>query len=304
MRQILFIPFINNQDPKVKTVQIIKTVMARDKYRRSLSPSPDRRDKRRRSRSRSRDRDRERRRKRSRSRDRRRSRSRSRDRKERKREKDSRSRDTESRGKSQESDPDDDSRKQLDKDKEQAKLELEMQKRRERIEKWRAEKKKKESEQTVEKEEVKPTTKKWSLEDEDCDDENGVNGGEGELEDDEIDPLDAYMSEVSKEVRKIKGGMNMKNAKVFKKPGAVVKDDTNNGDAPKKKGLVIMTGVAKKKPEVTSKKPEVMEQNQDALEYSSEEEVDIDELKDNLKEKGKKDLVKIDHARIEYKDFR
>ena len=72
----------------------------------------------------------------------------------------------------------------------------------------------------------------------------------------------------------------------------------------KKKGLVIMTGVAKKKPEVSSKKPEVMEQNQDALEYSSEEEVDIDDLKDKLKEKGKKDLVKIDHSGVDYNDFR
>ena len=65
-----------------------------------------------------------------------------------------------------------------------------------------------------------------------------------------------------------------------------------------------MTGVAKKKPEVRTKKPEVMEQNQDALEYSSEEEVDIDDLKDKLKEKGKKDLVKIDHTGITYEEFR
>ena len=65
-----------------------------------------------------------------------------------------------------------------------------------------------------------------------------------------------------------------------------------------------MTGVAKKKPEVRTKKPEVMEQNQDALEYSSEEEHDIDDLKDKLKEKGKKDLVKIDHTGIDYEDFR
>ena len=65
-----------------------------------------------------------------------------------------------------------------------------------------------------------------------------------------------------------------------------------------------MTGVAKKKPEVRTKKPDVMEQNQDALEYSSEDEVDIDDLKDKLKEKGKKDLVKIDHTTINYEDFR
>ena len=214
--------------------------------------------------------------------------------------------------------------KQHDKDKEQAKLELEMKKRRERIEQWRAEKKKKEMEANTEKEEpkVKPEAKKWSLEEEESDeDENGVNGNEGGDEADELDPLDAYMTEVSKEVRKIKGGMNMKNSKIFKKPGAqAVKDEgkkahfdknhissfnLGNGEASaKKKGLVIMTGVAKKKPEVKSVKPEVMEQNQDGLEYSGEEDVDVDELKDKLKEKGKKELVKIDHASIQYESFR
>ena len=114
--------------------------------------------------------------------------------------------------------------KQLDKDKEQAKLELEMQKRRERIEKWRAEKRKKEMDSVTPAEDTKekPEVKKWSLEEDESDeDENGTNGNEGADEDDEVDPLDAYMSEVSKEVRKIKGGMNMKNSKVFKKPGAV-----------------------------------------------------------------------------------
>merc|ERR1711936_1085868 len=93
--------------------------------------------------------------------------------------------------------------------------------------------------------------------------------------DGELDPLDAYMSEVSKEVRKIKGGLNTKNSKygvVSKSKSDATKVDSNNSEVPKKKGLVIMTGVAKKKPESKTKKPEVMEQNQDALEYSSEEE--------------------------------
>ena len=98
-----------------------------------------------------------------------------------------------------------------------------MQKRRERIEKWRAEKKKKEMDalsKETEKEETKskPEVKKWSLEEEESDDDDtGVNGNEGVTEEDEVDPLDAYMSEVSKEVRKIKGGMNLKNAKVVNK---------------------------------------------------------------------------------------
>ena len=98
-----------------------------------------------------------------------------------------------------------------------------MKKRRERIEQWRAEKKKKEMEANAEKEEPKVNSeaKKWSLEEEESDEEeNGVNGNANADEEDEVDPLDAYMSEVSKEVRKIKGGLNLKNSKVFKKPGA------------------------------------------------------------------------------------
>merc|ERR1719193_1233621 len=248
---------------------------------------------------------------RSRSRDRRRSRSRSRDRKERKRDRESRAKDSDSRGNSQDPDTENENKK-LDKDKEQARLEMEMMRRRERIEKWRAEKKKKETE-TLGKEneeEVKPKeVKKWSLEEDDEDeddvDANGVNGDDG---DGELDPLDAYMSEVSKEVRKIKGGLNTKNSKygiVSKSKSDASKIDTNNSEVPKKKGLVIMTGVAKKKPESKTKKPEVMEQNQDALEYSSEEEKEgLDDLNGKLKEKGKKDLVKIDHSGVEYLPFR
>jgi len=288
--------------------------MGKDKRRRSSSLSPDRvREKKKRSRSRDRDyRKKDKKRSRSRSRDRRRSRSRSKERKEsRKRDRDSRAKDSDSRGNSQDPDTDYDNKK-LDKDREQARLEMEMMKRRERIEKWRAEKKKKEMD-TLGKEnedEVKPKeVKKWSLEEDDEDeddvDANGVNGDEG---DGEIDPLDAYMTEVSKEVRKIKGGLNMKNSRlgmVSKPKSDPSKSETNNGEAPKKKGLVIMTGVAKKKPESKTKKPEVMEQNQDALEYSSEEEKEgLDDLNGKLKEKGKKDLVKIDHSGVQYLPFR
>jgi len=287
--------------------------MGKDKRRRSSSVSPDRnRDRKRRSRSRDRDRDRERdrdyrkkerKRSRSRSRERRRSRSRSRDRKDRRREKD------DSRGNSQEAEVENDrsgDQKKLDKDKEQARLELEMVKRRERIEKWRAEKKKKEMESAGKEneEEVKPkTVKKWSLEEDESDDEDEENGENNVDEDGEIDPLDAYMSEVSKEVRKIKGGLNMKNSKI----GLVgtKNKEVDKADTAKKKGLVIMTGVAKKKVDIKTKKPEVMEQNQDALEYSSEEEKEgLDDLNGKLKEKGKKDLVKIDHAGVYYQPFR
>eukprot|EP00092_Neocalanus_flemingeri_P036773 GFUD01040034.1.p1 GENE.GFUD01040034.1~~GFUD01040034.1.p1 ORF type:complete len:983 (+),score=375.88 GFUD01040034.1:216-3164(+) len=276
--------------------------MGKDKRRRSSSLSPDRiREKKRRSRSRERE-------------YRRKEKKRSRSRKDRKRDRDSRTNDSHSRGNSQDPDTEGErggENKKLDKDKEQARLELEMVRRRERIEKWRAEKKKKELETLLGKEdeeEIKAKeVKKWSLEEDESDedevDANGVNGEEG---DGEVDPLDAYMSEVSREVRKIKGGLNLKNSKLGSvKSKGDVKSESNNGDAPKKKGLVIMTGVAKKKPDTKTKKPEVMEQNQDALEYSSEEEKEgLDEINGKLKEKGKKDLVKIDHSGVEYLPFR
>ena len=270
-----------------------------------MSRSPGRGgDKRRRSRSRG---ERERRsKKRSRSRDRRRSRSR--ERRERKKEekgRDSRGRESRSQDSGEEGRTDTEPKK-LDKDREQARLELEMQRRRERIEKWRAEKKKKtdgadtaeqDDEETKEK-----TVKKWSLEEEESDEEEGgeINGGEAGEDDGEVDPLDAYMTEVSKEVRKIKGGINMKNMKGLK---GVKKNGAETSG--KKKALVIMTGVAKKPTELKSKKPDVMEQNQDAMEWSSDDEdPSLDKLNEGIKEKGKKDLVKIDHGNIEYHDFR
>ena len=54
---------------------------------------------------------------------------------------------------------------------------------------------------------------------------------------------------------------------------------------------------------------QVMEQNQDALEYSSEDESkkkgeSLSEALGKLKEKGKKDLSKVDHTEIKYPDFR
>jgi hypothetical protein len=87
--------------------------------------------------------------------------------------------------------------------------------------------------------------------------------------DDELDPLDAYMTEVSKEVRKIKGA-SFRAAKgivtaatATKAVKGVEEKEVKNGgvngggEGGEKKGLVIMMGVAKKKPELNIKKPEV-----------------------------------------------
>lgn len=104
-----------------------------------------------------------------------------------------------------------------------------------------------------------------------------------EEEDDDIDPLDAYMLEVHKEVRKV---------------NKITKPTSSTGS-----GVMVMTGVAKKNKEVN--KGEMMEQNQDGLEYSSEEEIeDIKDTAANLANKHKKELAKIDHSGMNYMPFR
>lgn len=178
----------------------------------------------------------------------------------------------------------------IDKEEEQRRLELEMTKRRERIERWRAERKRKELE-VNKKDKVNvlanitlPSAKKWSLED-DSEDEAEEATNQGAAEEEEIDPLDAFMQEVNEEVRKVN-----KISQPMKKTGS---------------GVVIMTGVAKKSETSTKKKGELIEQNQDGLEYSSEEEVeDIKDTAANLVNKHKKELAKIDHSGVNYAPFR
>jgi ATP-dependent RNA helicase DDX46/PRP5 len=308
--------------------------MAKDRHRRrSPSSSPDRR---RRRRSRSRDRDRrdhrEHHRRRSRSRDRR---------KEHKRRRTSRERDdgagapakvsrheetgVGSRGASVAHD--EDSKfdvATLDKEKEAQRLEEEMRKRRERIEKWREEKKKKELlelkasvksdleadrkvvPQAIQAAQAAAAGAKWSLDD-DADDDEGDTGKKQTVDEEEEDPLDAYMASVHKEVKRIKGGVKSAKVSAASSPAGGDANGTAveaTGGDKKKKAIVIMTGVAKKKEEKVNK-GELMEQNQDGLEYSSEDEEKDDGLEDamnKLANKGKKEIV-IDHNKIVYQDF-
>ncbi|XP_013115615.1 probable ATP-dependent RNA helicase DDX46 isoform X1 [Stomoxys calcitrans] len=106
---------------------------------------------------------------------------------------------------------------------------------------------------------------------------------EAAKDDDEIDPLDAYMQEVAKEVRQINH--------IITQPK-------------KQQGVVILTG-AKKKTTVNKDKGELIEQNMDSLEYSSEEELeDIKDTAASLANKHRKELAKIDHSGVEYAPFR
>ncbi|XP_032456824.1 probable ATP-dependent RNA helicase DDX46 isoform X2 [Nasonia vitripennis] len=192
-----------------------------------------------------------------------------------------------------------------------------MQKRRERIERWRAERKKKEIEAT--KKDGKsmlanlqlPTAKKWSLEDdsdeempivvnketkeeeeEEAKEENVEEKVETKKEDEEeIDPLDAFMAEVHQEVRKVN--------KVDNKP---LKTGTNCTGTGQTGGVMIVTGVAKKK--VQKHKGELIEQNQDGLEYSSEEEGEnLHETAAGIANKQKRELAKVDHNATDYIPF-
>lgn len=207
----------------------------------------------------------------------------------------------------------------VDKEEEQKRLEQEMTKRRDRIERWRAERKRKELESKKVTIAPIPTVKKWSLENESDDDDDVkevpiketppnetvvINPApevskvtiksskepepptemQVDEDDDEIDPLDAYMLEVHKEVRKVN--------KITK--------PTNSAAG----GVMVMSGVAKKNKEDVNK-GEMMEQNQDGLEYSSEEEIeDIKDTAANLANKHKKELAKIDHSGVNYLPFR
>ncbi|CAK6957311.1 probable ATP-dependent RNA helicase DDX46 [Scomber scombrus] len=214
-----------------------------------------------------------------------------------------------------------------DQDFDQNKLEEEMRKRKERVEKWREEQRKKAIENIgeikKELEEMKQG-KKWSLEDDDDDDEEGSapmeadddEDGEGkgekkedikeekseegekeeetpmeqQAEEDDVDPLDAYMEEVKQEVKKF----NM---------GAMKGNDKKGGAMTVTKVVTVVK--TKKGPHTHKKKGELMENDQDAMEYSSEEEeVDLQTALTGFQTKQRKVLEPVDHGKIQYEQFR
>ncbi|XP_053573185.1 probable ATP-dependent RNA helicase DDX46 [Bombina bombina] len=176
----------------------------------------------------------------------------------------------------------------------QNKLEEEMRKRKERVEKWREEQRKRVVEIGELKKEIEEMRqgKKWSLEDDDDDDEEPAEGEKEEeiVEDEELDPLDAYMEEVKEEVKKfnmgsVKGGSE-------KKSGQNVT-----------KVVTVMT--TKKDTAEATTKGELMVNDQDAMEYSSEEEeVDLQTALTGFQTKQRKLLDPVDHGKIEYESYR
>ena len=169
-------------------------------------------------------------------------------------------------------------------------IEDEMRKRKERVEAWRLARQQKNNDSKEDEQKVEG--KKWSLEDDDDDeiDDAQMNSNENKdaKEDEEVDPLDAYMKEVQKEVKKF----------------------SSFGQTAKAKGktTTIVTTVVRKAEASAAEKPEVIEQNQDLMEYSSEEEEKEDILEGAafaaMKQKKKKELLAADHSKIYYRPFR
>lgn len=220
----------------------------------------------------------------------------------------------------------------------QAKLEEEMRKRRERMEAWRAARKKeaegdggdKEGEEEEEGEgesEEADEQKGWTLEDDDDDDDdddNGDNGGgdemdtsapvdgegskkierpaekvkEVEKEEENVDPLDAFMKGVDEEVKKIKEEDRKKTG------NSTATVTVPSGDT--QVISVTRTTQPNDAGQDSEQKGELLHNDQDLMEYSDEE---VDEGFSNVlarlvKKHKKKDVPKVDHAKVEYESFR
>ena len=111
---------------------------------------------------------------------------------------------------------------------------------------------------------------------------------EEEENEEDLDPLDAYMKTIDKQVGKV----------TAKKPKKSIQRNVAE--------TVMVVKTVVKKAEDVKVKPEVIEQNQDALEYSSEEEEALDVTAGDFSEvrKKKKELTVADHTKIYYPPFR
>ncbi|XP_046847023.1 LOW QUALITY PROTEIN: probable ATP-dependent RNA helicase DDX46 [Xenia sp. Carnegie-2017] len=194
-----------------------------------------------------------------------------------------------------------------DKDYGQKNLEEEMKKRKERIENWRKQRKAEtEEKEATSNKESELNRKGWTLEDDEEDDaepedvnqENGATGNDNAeaMQEEEIDPLDAFMVEVDQQVSKQKqdddkrrGLLSLRKAKQLLLPLLL------------KNRMFLRQRIKRKS------RGELMANDQDAMEYSSEEEKE-DILADpnniGYKTKPKKELAAVDHTKVYYQPFR
>ncbi|CAH8661882.1 unnamed protein product [Schistosoma haematobium] len=195
----------------------------------------------------------------------------------------------------------------MDKDIEQRRLDLEMQKRRERVERWRRERRLKQdilaAQQRLAESTRGTTINKWNLEDdEDEEDANKKNVQmEKSTEDDDVDPLDAYMQELNNQVS-AGPETTKKDTKITKQSEISLKTSKDTDHASSDPSVKPKQQLVIKRKRIIGR-GELMESNIDELEYSSEEEDTT--IEDALAQLQKKDkLQPIDHSKIEYFPFR
>ncbi|CAH8674216.1 unnamed protein product [Schistosoma rodhaini] len=195
----------------------------------------------------------------------------------------------------------------MDKDIEQRRLDLEMQKRRERVERWRRERRLKQdilaAQQRLAESTRGTTINKWNLEDdEDEEDANKKNiQMEKPTEDDDVDPLDAYMQELDNQVS-AGPETTKKDTKITKQSEMSLKTSKDTDHASSDPSVKPKQQLVIKRKRIIGR-GELMESNIDELEYSSEEEDTT--IEDALAQLQKKDkLQPIDHSKIEYFPFR
>ncbi|CAH8647621.1 unnamed protein product [Schistosoma margrebowiei] len=195
----------------------------------------------------------------------------------------------------------------MDKDIEQRRLDLEMQKRRERVERWRRERRLKQdilaAQQRLAESTRGTTINKWNLEDDDDEEDANKKNVQTEksTEDDDVDPLDAYMQELNNQVS-AGPETTKKDTKITKQSEISLKTSKDTDHASSDPSVKPKQQLVIKRKRIIGR-GELMESNIDELEYSSEEEDTT--IEDALAQLQKKDkLQPIDHSKIEYFPFR
>ncbi len=133
-----------------------------------------------------------------------------------------------------------------------------------------------------------------------------------EVEEDDEDPLDAYMKEI---YRKKRSSVQIKMPKKIRTAETSIKMETDEEPvaASGRNKVLVMTGVAKT--DTGLKKGAIMEQDLDGLEYNSDEEAAKNTLRDAdslesmaaqgvVKVKTKSEMVCTDHSKVYYRPFK
>ncbi|KAL6857186.1 hypothetical protein ACP4OV_018568 [Aristida adscensionis] len=183
---------------------------------------------------------------------------------------------------------------------EQRRLEDEMERRRRRVREWQEERR---GQQLRGEEEAAEAGRKWTLEGEESDGEgdkeSGGGGGAMDMEEDEVDPLDAFMnSMVLPEVAKLQSAAaamaGVPDSSVDGKNDNITKDVVSNGAM---KGLKAMGRIMQGDDSDS-------DYNDDEDDEAGLEDEDDEEFMKRVKKTKVEKLAVVDHSKINYQPFR